>query len=175
MDSVVMCVGAVAHLSLLGAVFYQLQRLPLRLRRLTQHERAEGEHRALDALQAAAATRVGGLVVGLRAYHDHLSGAARAQLADAEVRARVSERRTAEAGVVLDAASALVRDLRALAEDPPSLFDRRALQVGIAIGEANAQATQEEAPSEDELTRVQDLAASGARVIASVHEEGGAS
>jgi hypothetical protein len=50
----------------------------------------------------------------------------------------MTERRASDAGVALDAASALVRDLRALAEDLPSLIDRRALQAGMFIGEALA-------------------------------------
>ena len=77
-------------------------------------------------------------MIGVQTYHDQLGGLARAQVAEAEVRARMTERRAADAGIALDAASALVRDLRTLAEDLPSLIDRRAMHTGIAVGEAAA-------------------------------------
>ena len=137
-EIVTVCLGAALNLTLWGALYNKLRALPLDVWKVAQRNRVADETRALDVLQAAAASRLGGLLIGVRTYHEQLGGLVRAQLAEAEVRARVSERRASEAGAALGEASALVRDLRALAEDLPSLLDRRALQTGIAIGEASA-------------------------------------
>jgi hypothetical protein len=135
---VIVCVGAALNLTLWGALYRKLHGLPLDVWKVAQRSRTVDETRALDVLQAAAASRLGGLVIGVQTYHEQLAGLVRAQVAEAEVRARVTERRAADAGIALDAASALVRDLRTLAEDLPSLIDRRAMQTGIALGEAAA-------------------------------------
>jgi hypothetical protein len=134
----IMCLSAALNLALWGALYYRLRGLPLAVWQVAQRNRVADDSRALDVLQAAAASRLGGLVIGVQTYHEQLAGLARAQAADAEVRARMSERRASDAVTALEAASALVRDLRTLAEDLPSLIDRRAMQTGIALGEAAA-------------------------------------
>jgi hypothetical protein len=136
--TVIVSLEAALHVILWAALYYKVQHTPLAVWQALQRTRAADENRALDVLQAAAASRIAGLVLALQSHHEHLAALVRAQIADAEMRARVSERRSSEAGIALDAASTLVRDLRTLAEDLPSLFDRRALQTGIALGEAAA-------------------------------------
>lgn len=123
---VIVCLGAGLNLALWGLLYVKVDGLPLRVWQVAQRNRAADETRALDVLQAAAASRLGGLVIGVQTYHEQLAGLVRAQLAETEVRARVGERRASEAGSALVVASALVRDLRTLAEDLPSIFDRRA-------------------------------------------------
>jgi hypothetical protein len=109
---VVMCLGTGIHLVLWGALYRQLDGLPLRIWSLAKKERGDGDARALTALEETTAARVGAIVMSLRTYEEHLAAAFRAQVAEAEVRARIVERQSAEAGVVLSAASALVRELR---------------------------------------------------------------
>lgn len=152
---VIVCVGAALNLALWGALFHRLRTLPLSVWQVAQRNRAADENRALDVLQAAAASRLGGLVIGLRGYHDQLAGLARAQVAEAEVRARVTERRASDALVALDVASALVRDLRVLAEDLPSLLGRRGIEEHAAapldrapVPSADERATVEVPPDE---------------------------
>jgi hypothetical protein len=146
----IVSLGAALNLALWGAVYHKLHDFPASASKVIERNRAVDETRALDVLQAAAASRLGGLVVGVQTYHEQLAGLARAKVAEAEVRARMTERRASDAAVALDAASALVRDLRTLAEDLPSLMDRRALHTGIAIGEATAR--REEPDPEERAT-----------------------
>ena len=134
----VVSLGTALNLALWGALYRKLGELPLSVWKVAQRNRVVDESRAMDALQAAAASRIGGLVIGLQTYHDRLGDLTRARVADAEVRARVSERRASDTGVALSAATALVRDLRTLAEYLPSLIDRRTLRTGIAVGESLA-------------------------------------
>jgi hypothetical protein len=141
---VIVSLGAAVNLALWGVLYHRLHGLPLDVWKVVQRNRVVDETHAMEALQAAAASRLGGLVIGVQTYHDQLAGHARAQVAEAEVRARMTERRAADAGIALDAASALVRDLRTLAEDLPSLIDRRAMHTGIAIGEATARREERE-------------------------------
>jgi len=148
----IVSLGAALNLALWGAVYRKLDGIPHHVWKAAQRDRAADETRALDVLQAAAASRLGGLVIGVQTYHEQLAGLARAQVADAEVRARMTERRAADAGIALDAASALVRDLRTLAEDLPSLIDRRAMHTGIAIGKATARREDREPEPEERAT-----------------------
>ena len=140
----IVSLGAALNLALWGALFHRVGTVPRSVWKIAQRSRTEDESRALDVLQAAAASRLGGLVIGVQTYHEQLAGLVRARVAEAEVRARTTERCAADAGIALDAASALVRDLRTLAEDLPSLIDRRALQTGMAIGEAAARKVEPE-------------------------------
>ena len=132
----IVSLGAALNLALWGALFHRVGTIPRSVWKIAQRSRTEDESRALDVLQAAAASRLGGLVIGVQTYHEQLAGLVRARVAEAEVRARTTERCAADAGIALDAASALVRDLRTLAEDLASLIDYRAMQTEIAAGEA---------------------------------------
>jgi hypothetical protein len=129
------CAGAALNLALWTALFLRLGTLPRAVWKLVQRRHAEDDARALDVLQGAAASRLGGLVVGVQTYHDELVRLARAEAAAVEVRARRTERQASDAAIALDAASTLVRDLRTLAEDLPSLVDRRAMRTALSVGE----------------------------------------
>jgi hypothetical protein len=109
-----LCAGLAVTLALVFALHRRLDGLPLRIWSIAKKERAQDEGAAVTALQEATAARVGPIVSSLRTYHEQLAASSRAQVADAEMRARVAERRSSDAGVALDAASALVRELRAL-------------------------------------------------------------
>jgi hypothetical protein len=86
--------------------------IPWRTWELSKKELAHENGPALAALQEAA--KLGPVVASIRAYHEQIAADFRAQIGDAQLRARVVERRSSDAGVALDAASALVRELRAL-------------------------------------------------------------
>jgi hypothetical protein len=111
---VVVCVGTGINLALWGALYAKLEELPLRIWSMAKKERTDGEGAALTLLQERTATKVGVIVKSLREYDEHVAASFRAQVAEAQVRARIAERQSSEAGVALSAASALVRDLRGL-------------------------------------------------------------
>jgi hypothetical protein len=130
--TVVLCVGLALALALLVAAHRRLDGLPLRIWSIAKRERDEREGAAVTALQEATAARVGPIVSSLRSYHEQIAATLRVQVADAEMRARVAERRSSEAGVALRAASELVREARALRDDlarllPAGVIPARAL------------------------------------------------
>ena len=109
---VIVCVSACLNLALWAALFRRLDGLPLRIWSMAKKDRADGESYALTLLQERTAARVGAIVSLLRTHEEHVADAFRAQVAEAEIRARISERRSSEAGVALSVASGLVRELR---------------------------------------------------------------
>src|SRR5262249_418563 len=74
------------------------------------------EARALTALQEATAVKVGQSTAALRDYEEQLASLFRAQVVEAQARARAAERDVADAGVALAAATDLVRELCAPAD-----------------------------------------------------------
>jgi hypothetical protein len=117
MDVIEVCVGAGVCLTLWGVIYLKLAAIPRTVWEIVRQERAAETTRAQTALQEAAAVRVGAVVRSLRVYEEQVAAAYRVQIADAENRARVTERRSSEAGVALGAASELVRESRALRDD----------------------------------------------------------
>jgi hypothetical protein len=109
---VIVCVSAGLNLALWGALYVRLDGLPLRLWSLAKKERSEDDEAALTLLQERAAAKAGAIVESLRDYDEQVAASFRAQVAEAQVRARIAERQSSEAGVALSAASALVRELR---------------------------------------------------------------
>ena len=75
------------------------------------------ERLALDLLTEAVAARAAIALTALRAHLEDVAAAYRAQVAEAETRARVAERRAAEATQVLQSATGLVRSLRDLVDE----------------------------------------------------------
>jgi hypothetical protein len=158
---VIVSLGAALHLALWGALYRKLSELPLSVWKIGQRNRMADETRALDLLQAMAATKLGGLVIGVQTYHDELAALTKAQTADAEVRARLNERRVSEVGATLDAASDLLRRLRGLVDDLAGALARArvtlppekstAPDVDLAAEDAN-RATMEMYPSEETTT-----------------------
>jgi hypothetical protein len=113
---VIAVVSAMLNLALWGAVYHKLRHLPPSVWRVAQLERLAEAARALDTLQAMAAARLGALLVGVQTYHSEMATLLNAERAAADVRARILERRASEAGIALDTATTLVREVRALLE-----------------------------------------------------------
>jgi hypothetical protein len=88
----------------------------LRIVNLAARQRADGEREGMTVLQEMAAVRVGALVMSLRQHEEAVAAGWRAQVAEAQVRARVAERESSEAGVALSTAVVLVRELRRLVD-----------------------------------------------------------
>jgi hypothetical protein len=86
--------------------------LPARVWSIAKQERAKDDSHALAVLQEAAAGKVIAITAALRLYEEELAATSRAQIADAEKRARIAERRQSEAGAPMEAATQLVRELR---------------------------------------------------------------
>jgi hypothetical protein len=92
----------------------RLDGLPARIWSIAKQERDRDEKKAATALTEAAAAKVISITAALRVYEEELAARSRLSLADAEKRARIAERRLSDAGAALDAATALVRELRAV-------------------------------------------------------------
>jgi hypothetical protein len=114
---VVVCVGAGLNLALWASFYMRLDSLPRRIWGMLTKDRTEGDSHALMLLEERAAVKVGTIVASLREHEAHVAEGYRAQVAEAQVRARIAERQSSDAGVALSAASALVRELRALRDD----------------------------------------------------------
>jgi hypothetical protein len=95
----------------------KLDGLPGALRRIAARERDD----AAGAMKEAVAKRAGEALVAIRGHEQQLDQSLRLQLADAEARARVAERRAADTATALEAASTLVRDLRAALDSAAGL------------------------------------------------------
>jgi hypothetical protein len=103
---------AVAIILVLALISWRIDKLPARLFTLVKNERARDDGQSQAIMMEAAALKVGPLIAGIRSYHEQMEASLRAQLAEAETRARISERRAADASTYMDAASALVAELR---------------------------------------------------------------
>ena len=106
------CLGAALNLALWATLWRSVAGLPAAFLALARRERAEGEARALTVLEEMAARRVGAITSSLQALEEQQIERNRNEIAAAEVRARVAERRATDAAPVLGAASELVRELR---------------------------------------------------------------
>jgi ferredoxin len=122
MDVLMACIGAGVCLALWAVVYRKVAATPRTVWEIVRQERAAEVPRAQSALQEAAAVRVGAIVKSLRDHEDQVAASYRAQLADAENRARVIERRASDAGVALGAASELVREVRSLRDELRALI-----------------------------------------------------
>jgi hypothetical protein len=101
-------------LALLAAILRKLDGLPPRVWGIAQRERAREESTALEVLTDSTRARVTTAVASLRAYEEQVAAAWRDQMGSAETRARIAERRAADVGVALSAATDLVREAREL-------------------------------------------------------------
>jgi hypothetical protein len=127
--TVVLCVGLALALALLVAVHRRLDGLPLRIWSIAKKERAQDESAAVTALQEATAARVGPIVTSIRAHEEQIAAIFRTQVAEAQMRARIAERQSSDAGVALRAASELVREARALRDDLARLLPGRVVSM----------------------------------------------
>jgi hypothetical protein len=133
-----LCGGLALTLALVVAVHHKVDALPPRIWSIAKQERAQDAGAAVTALQEATAARVGPIVVSIRAYEEQIAATFRAQVADAQMRARIAERQSSEAGVALRAASELVREARVLRDDLARL-----LLAGVIPGGARSVAPAE--------------------------------
>ncbi|MFO0758418.1 MAG: hypothetical protein U0359_18140 [Byssovorax sp.] len=107
-------VFAVVLLLVLGLLSFRIDGLPRRLLGVMKQERAREDGQAQSALLEAAGQKVHPLVSGMKSVHDQMVASLRAQIAEAEARARAAERQAQDLSVYLDAASTLVAELRTL-------------------------------------------------------------
>ena len=110
----VVCLCAGLNLALWGALYHKLAGLPAAFLAQARRDRSEAEGRAMVVLQEAAASKVGGITLALRALEEQTLARHRDERAAAELRARVAERRASEALPALGAAQDLVRELRSV-------------------------------------------------------------
>jgi hypothetical protein len=124
-------VGLLAAFATLRAQQRKLEELPAALGALLHKEQTAAEQQAFVRLK-----EISVLADGIREYHQQLAASLTAQREDAEIRARMVERRASEARVALDAASQLTGQLRAVldqatapkahgADDPHASTTRR--------------------------------------------------
>jgi hypothetical protein len=104
-----LCAALAAVLVLLCVLYRRVDQLPARLRLLLAEERRN----ALDELQQATAARVASATATLRIRENELAQRLRAEVAAGQLRARLAERRSANAAGVFDSATALMGELRA--------------------------------------------------------------
>ena len=125
--------GGLLLASALLIIHRRLSRLPARLVAILRQERAQDDARSLWALQEATAIRVAASTAALRAHEEQVAASFRAQIADAETRARVAERRSSDAAVALSAAAELVRELRAALDTFGELRAARVASPEVAV------------------------------------------
>lgn len=109
---VVVCLGAGLNLALWAALWRKVDNLPAAFLALTRRERANGEAHALTVLQEMAAGKVAAITLSLRSLEEQHIERNRNERAEAELRARVAERRASEAVPLLGTAAELARELR---------------------------------------------------------------
>jgi hypothetical protein len=122
----IVAIIAAIILLVLALLSFRIDKIPARIFTLVNQERAREDSRAQSALLEAAALKVGPLVSGIRAYNEQIAASLHAQLAEAETRARIAERRALDASTYLGAASTLVGDLRILRDELTALLHREA-------------------------------------------------
>lgn len=99
--------------------------------RLRDHEAEE------KALYEATDRRVTALVVGLKQYHGEVAAHAKRLVSDAEIRARVIEQHSANSAAALEAATVLVRELRAMLAEAEAHRARAVATGGAAAADAD--------------------------------------
>jgi hypothetical protein len=108
--------GLVLVLALLVGLHFRVTGLPMALAALARKERAQDGGSLLDAMKEAVATRSGQAVIAVQTLQEQLAQSLRIQIAEAETRARMAERRAADTTTALEAASTVLRELRATLE-----------------------------------------------------------
>lgn len=136
MGTIVIGAGLALALALLVSIHRRLDALPARAG-ADRRERAPDAAAALGALKQATTLEVATITAALRSYEEHVAEQYQQMLAAAEMRARVAERRSADAGIALSTASELVRELRALVD---GLADRPSAVAAPSSPRANAAA-----------------------------------
>jgi hypothetical protein len=128
MDKAFLYAGPPLALALIVALYLlhaKVDTIPLRILRLVQKEGEQNGPKALDAMREAVASRAGTAVVAIRQYEAQIAASYRAQIAEAEVRARQAERRAADTTTALQTALSLVGELRAVLDTVGPALVRR--------------------------------------------------
>jgi hypothetical protein len=133
----VIAIVAIVLLLLLALIAVRIDQIPARIFNLMKQERAREDNRAQTALLEAAALKVGPLIAGIRTHHDQFAASLQAQLAEADTRERIAERRALDASTYFEAASTLVGDLRGVRDDLSSLVQRTA-EARVVVSEPSA-------------------------------------
>jgi hypothetical protein len=123
---------AVLVLAVVLAIYRALRRLPLAVWSIVKRERNQDDGRALDTMKEAVAVRAGQAVIAIQTYQEQIAHSLRAQIAEAETRTRIAERRAADTATALEAASTLVRELRAALEAASGLTRELGAQLSAA-------------------------------------------
>lgn len=118
MSIVIVCIGVGLCLSLQIAILRRLHGLPERVWAILREERARGEARDVTALEEAAIRRVDRITASLERYEERAAAAVRAQVADAEARARDAARDAFDTHTALLAAARLVDELSVMVNRP---------------------------------------------------------
>lgn len=135
------CVALLLVLVELWVLHRRVNELPLATWSVVKDMRAEDQAKALDALEEAAASKVPALVAEIRSYHDELEASLRGHAANAEMRARVIERRSLEVGVALGEASRLLSQLRAIVDGASARREPQPAQIAAGLGPRPARKT----------------------------------
>ncbi len=161
-----MAIGWLA-VSLLGLsmAFVALQRrlsaLPHAVLALVRKERAHDGGRLLDVMKEAVAARSGQAVIAIQTCQEQIAQSLRAQIAEAETRARIAERRALDTATALEAATTLVRELRATLDVSATLV-RHLLAHPQAPGTPAAQGPSTDADDGERTTTEMPPASDGA-------------
>jgi hypothetical protein len=119
MVTALLAAGLVLALALLIALHYRLDGLPVALGIEVRRERQDNATRALDLMKEAVATKAGTAVLSIQRHEENLAAGHRAQVAEAQLRARMGEVRSGDTVTALTAATTLVRELRQVLDQLP--------------------------------------------------------
>jgi hypothetical protein len=171
MLTILECAGLALALVLLIAIHRRLSRLPLAVWSLARREREAEAPKALDAMREAVAVKAATSVIAIRQYEENIAASFRAQMAEAEMRARIGERRAVDVVTALQAATTLVHELRAALDALPASPGMRAVPPStLPAGDGERETTEtpivrsrdlpsavaeEDDPEGDDLTRVE--------------------
>jgi hypothetical protein len=179
MVTALLAAGLVLARALLIALHYRLDGLPVALGIEVRRERQDNATRALDLMKEAVATKAGAAVLSIQRHEENLAAGHRAQVAEAQLRARMSEVRASDTVTALTAAVELVRELRQALDQlpreaalPPPIDPSERVTMEMKPA---APSDDEERPAEDDLTRVADRPRSGVldKTLLSPNHEGG--
>ena len=132
-DVQALAIGIAVLLVMVSGLYWKLTSVPARVWGVARAELAR-EHAANDlavqaALGEAVKARAAALLSVVRQYHEQLAAELRRQAEDAQIKARVAERHATDTGTTVDAASELLREVRATLLDLQSM---RAASAAVA-------------------------------------------
>jgi hypothetical protein len=142
--------GVVLAFVLLLTLHLRIGRLPRALHAVARKERTQEGGALLDAMKEAVATRSGQAVIALQAHQDQLAQSLRAQVAEAEARARAAEHRAADTEASLGKAFVVLCELRTTLDTAWTVIrelDALLQRVPVATGPQAARRPEPAAPA----------------------------